>query len=110
MTLTDRITAAFKDDGTHVYPIHRRIVEIVHQHRRERRPWNILILVLAFASGALLDYAWSGYKVTAINENLATWRKLYEHDYELHHDLKKVSKAQAQVIVQKREDERGGRP
>jgi len=110
MTLTNRITAAFRDDGTHVYPIHRRILEIVHQHHRERRPWNLLILVLVFAAGALLDYAWSGMKVTAINEKLATWRELHERDYARHHDLKPMTKAQAQVMVQRKEDMRGGKP
>jgi len=38
------------------------------------------------------------------------WRKLYEHDYKLHHDLKPVSKNAAWQIGVRKDKERREQP
>jgi hypothetical protein len=112
MTLTDRIAAELRFVGLHDYPVAKRIAQIV---REANRPWwrlYVVSVLLAFMLGFGLDYLWHGVQITAIQENLVTWRNEYQAEHVKHHaaELKPTSKAQARVIVQGKEDGRRDEP
>lgn len=78
--------------------------EIALPRRWPRRLWFTAAFIATFGAGVLLGNARHEARFEAIESRLRTWHESYERDYKLHHSLKPVTKAAAQVSAAKREE------
>ena len=104
MTLRRKLREVFLDHELQNFPIAHAIDDVMERTASLTKQY----ITLAFFSGLLLGFglcmAWYGVNVTSIQDTLAQWRTEYVRDYANHHNMKPVSKAAAQVVVQKHED------
>ena len=106
MTLIDRLQAELARLGSASHPLARTLPEIVRESQRCARRVFALALVIAFLLGFLACYTWQGMKMEVLAANVEAWRQTAETEYRTHHEAVKVSKPQAQVITQHKEDVR----
>jgi len=106
--LADRIAKEFRYDGLHVYPIARRIEEMVRRARRVDLKRMLAALAIAFTLGFALCFAWFGLQITAINENIVAWRQEYIAEHKKHHaaELKSMTSQAARSVVGKLDKEK----
>ena len=109
MTLRRKLREVFLDHGLSNFPIARAIDDVLAHTASLTKQY----IILAACSGFLLGFgaclAWYGVQVSAIQDTLAVWRAQYVQDYRNHHNMKPITKAAAQVAVQKAEDARRDR-
>lgn len=109
MTLRRKLREVFLDHNLSNFPIAHAIDDVMARTTSLTRSYIILAACSGFLLGFGLCMAWYGSQVGAIQDTLAVWRAQYVQDYRNHHNMKPVTKAAAQVIVQKLEDARRDR-
>ena len=104
MTLRRKLREVFFDHELQNFPIARAIDDVLAHTASLTRQY----IILAACSGVLVGFGlcmlWYGANVSSIQDTLAKWRTQYVKDYENHHNMKPLTKAAAQVAVQKIED------
>lgn len=108
MRMRNLIAEAFRGAGLSNFPIAFQVDALVRQ--AQRRWWwiatgvSFTCLVIGFA----LCFTWYGVQVNVLQSTISVWKAQYDADHVKHHakETRPVTKAQAQTIVQKREDER----
>jgi hypothetical protein len=108
MTMRRQIAAEFRAAGLNNFPIASQVDALVRQ--AQRRCWMIAsgISFTCLVIGFALCFTWYGVQVNVLQSTVSVWKAQYDADHVKHHakETKPVTKAQAQTIVQKREDER----
>lgn len=105
MTLTDRLLAELTRLGSSRHPIVRRLPTIINEHVRRAYVVFGLAVVVAFTLGFLTCYTWIGTRMEVLSSNVAAWKDQNDTDWRTYRHGVKVSKAQAQVIVSRKERE-----
>ena len=106
MTLRRKLREVFLDHNLSNFPIAHAIDDVMARTTSLTRSYIILAACSGFLVGFGLCLLWYGAQVSAIHDTLAAWRAQYEQDYKNHHNMKPLTKAAAQVVVQKIEDAR----
>lgn len=68
-------------------------------------------ILVSFVTGFGLCMAWYGAQIAVLQSNVASWKAQYDTEHAKHHakEAKPISKAAAQVIVQRLQDAREGK-
>ena len=106
MTLRRKLREVFLDHGLINFPIAHAIDDVMARTASLTRQYITIAACSGFLLGFGLCLLWYGTNVSSIQDTLTVWRAQYEQDYKNHHNMKPVTKAAAQVTVQKLEDAR----
>ena len=106
MNLRHELREVFLDHNLSNFPIAHAIDDVMARTASLTKQYIIMAACSGFLLGFGLCLLWYGAQVSAVHDTLAVWRSQYEQDYRNHHNMKPVSKAAAQVIVQQIEDKR----
>ena len=108
MTLRHKLREVFLDHELQNFPIAHAIDAVMARTASLTKQYILLAACSGFLAGFGLCMLWYGANVSSIHDTLAVWRAQYEQDYRNHHNMKPVTKAAAQVAVQKIEDAKKG--
>lgn len=106
--LVDRLAAEFAYFGLASHPLNRSLFAIIRASQWAWWKWLGIAIFVSFVAGFGLCMAWYGAQVTVLQSTVAVWKTQYDAEHVKHHakETKPVSKAAAQVIVQRLQDER----
>ncbi len=107
MTLRRKLREVFLDHNLSNFPIAHAIDDVMARTANLTRSYIIIAACSGFLVGFGLCLLWYGAQVSAIQATLGEWKEGDDVHYRVHHNMKPVSKAAAQVAVQKIEDARG---